>query len=229
MRARMADWRRRYQLRQAPEGPLRHFLSTPFPRDDLPWDAVEYLALDFETTGFDAARHEVLSIGFVPIREARVRLGEAVHLLVRPTRPIPPETAVIHRLTDDQMALEGLPLAEALGRLLQAMAGRVILAHFAPLERAFIHQASLQLYRVAPPLPMVDTMSLALHALTKKNHPPKEGELRLAALRERHGLPRYRAHNALSDAVATAELFLAQMAHRGGPGEAIPLGRIVEW
>ncbi|WP_293675636.1 hypothetical protein [Thiolapillus sp.] len=28
-----------------------------------------------------------------------------------------------------------------------------------------------------------------------------------------YGLPRYQAHNALMDAIATAELFLAQLAH----------------
>ena len=36
---------------------------------------------------------------------------------------------------------------------------------------------------------------------------------RLDDCRERYGLPRYGAHNALTDAIATAELWLAQMSH----------------
>ena len=45
--------------------------------------------------------------------------------------------------------------------------------------------------------------------------------LRLDACRRRHGLPRYAAHRATTDAVACAELFLAQCAElesrRGRP------------
>ena len=39
-------------------------------------------------------------------------------------------------------------------------------------------------------------------------------DLRLHALRERFNLPRYKAHDALIDALATAELFCAFAAHR---------------
>ena len=39
-----------------------------------------------------------------------------------------------------------------------------------------------------------------------------EGGLRLQVLRARHGLPRYRSHEALTDALACAELYLALIA-----------------
>jgi DNA polymerase-3 subunit epsilon len=42
----------------------------------------------------------------------------------------------------------------------------------------------------------------------------RDGELRLDALRAAYNLPRYPAHNALSDALATAELFLALLQHQ---------------
>ena len=56
---------------------------------------------------------------------------------------------------------------------------------------------------------MIDTEVLARRRLQRRNQPYRPGELRLSGLRERYQLPRYRAHNALSDALATAELFLA--------------------
>ena len=43
------------------------------------------------------------------------------------------------------------------------------------------------------------------------------GDLRLFNLRPRYNLPRYKAHNALSDAIATAELFMA-LAAEMAPG-----------
>jgi DNA polymerase-3 subunit epsilon len=39
-------------------------------------------------------------------------------------------------------------------------------------------------------------------------------ELRLTALRVKYGLPNHYAHNALNDAIATAELLLAQISER---------------
>jgi len=39
----------------------------------------------------------------------------------------------------------------------------------------------------------------------------------LAPSRERYRLPRYRAHHALTDALASAELLQAQVAHRFSP------------
>ena len=39
---------------------------------------------------------------------------------------------------------------------------------------------------------------------------PRGEDLRLARVRQRYGLPRYGSHNALSDALACAELYVAQ-------------------
>ena len=41
--------------------------------------------------------------------------------------------------------------------------------------------------------------------------------IRLADSRQRYGLPHYAAHNALIDAIATAELLQAQVLHHFGP------------
>lgn len=70
--------------------------------------------------------------------------------------------------------------------------------------------------------PVIDTLALA--RAEQPMHPP--GSLRLGALRARHHLPRYPLHHALSDALAAAELFLAQAQalSRGGP---LSLGRLL--
>jgi DNA polymerase-3 subunit epsilon len=46
---------------------------------------------------------------------------------------------------------------------------------------------------------------------------PEPVSIRLADSRARSRLPRYRAHHALTDALATAELLQAQLAHRFAP------------
>ena len=61
---------------------------------------------------------------------------------------------------------------------------------------------------------VVNTQWLARRSLERRNRPYGGNELRLFNLREQYNLPRYNAHNALSDALAAAELFAAQIAER---------------
>ncbi|QIK74585.1 hypothetical protein [Nocardioides piscis] len=58
---------------------------------------------------------------------------------------------------------------------------------------------------------VVDTLALQ-HRLVADVHGEVNGSLRLDAARKRFGLPRYSAHHALTDAIAAAELLLAQVA-----------------
>ena len=60
-------------------------------------------------------------------------------------------------------------------------------------------------------------------------HEPEPGALRLWAARKRRGLPVYRAHEALSDALACAELYLAQRAELEArhPGTTQTLRQVV--
>ena len=106
---------------------------------------MEYLALDFETTGLDKDKDEILSIGYVPIRGQSLRLGEADHFLSRPVRAIPESSAVIHGIMDDT-ASSARPLEEALPRLLKSLESRVLVAHHAAVEYEFLSKACKRIY-----------------------------------------------------------------------------------
>ena len=188
-----------------------------------PLAEVELLALDLETTGLDPGRHEVLSVGHVPVVGGRVLLRQARHELVRPSGPVG-ESAVHHGLTDDRLA-DRPDLAQVLPGVLDALrtttgppgaAGgpvrRVLLAHFAQIETAFLDEACRRLYGARVALQVVDTLSLAQRMLRVPTPELATGRLRLDACRRTYRLPRYRAHSAVTDALACAELFLAQTA-----------------
>ncbi len=91
-----------------------------------------------------------------------------------------------------------------------------ILAHHASIECNFINRACQKIFGSDIVFPIVDTYAIEYNSLKHRGITPENKGLRLYALREDYGLPRYPAHNALSDAVAAAELFLAQIAHREG-------------
>jgi len=205
------DFRRRRLLAKAPPGPLRDYLATPFPAPETPVGSVAYLALDLETTGGDAEHDEIVSLGWVCIDGERIDLGSVRHRVVQLCGAMSSASAVIHRITDDQCAGGG-SLASALDELLAALRGRVLIAHHAPTELGFIDQACARIYGGRILIPAVDTLQIAMDKEQRQGRPIQRHTLRLHALRQRYKLPRYRAHNALSDALATAELFLAQQA-----------------
>ena len=203
-----SDLMRRRALKRVPRGPLHAYLSVPFPsRKTLCCDA-EIVALDLETTGLDPASDRILSIGLLSIRHMAVRLDSAWHQLIQSSREIPEASAVIHRITDDQSA-QGIPLKQAMPDLLDRLAGKVMLVHHAVIEKQFIGRACQSLYGSGFFIPLIDTQVLARHQFERRNRAYSPGDLRLARLREIYQLPRYQAHNALSDALAAAELFLA--------------------
>ncbi len=220
------DLRRRRALRKA-RGPLRDYLATPFPSRRADVAGVRFLAVDLETTGLDPARDAIVSAGWVKLDATSIDLSTARHRLVATSRPMPEESAVIHRIGDDASA-QGAPADAVLAELLEALKGRVLIAHNAPFELAMLGAACSHLFGARFVAPAVDTMALARSWLESHGAPFRVPKLRLDAVRRRHNLPRYRAHDALSDALAAAELFLAQLAERErANGSAVTLRNVL--
>ena len=206
----LADLKRRRLLRRA-EGALHDYYLHPFSSRDNDCRSQELIALDLETTGLDPKQDVILSIGMVSIRQLEVVLDSAQHYLVQPDRAIPEHSAVIHQITDDQAAC-GDPLQSVLARILPQLAGKVMIAHNSHVELQFIGRACLQFYGAGFSIPVIDTQNIARRTLERQDQIYRSEQVRLAECRQRYHLPQYRLHNALSDATATAELFLAQVA-----------------
>lgn len=204
----------------APVGPLRDYYDVRLPGKDTPLNSLPMLALDLETTGLDANAEHIVSIGWVPIDGLAIQLGGARRVLVKPNRDIG-QSAVFHGITHDQLE-GGIPLAEALESTLAALQGRIMVAHYAPIERRFLANACSNVYGTPVRLPAIDTMRLQRHLLrgggASDATMTAQGTLRLHRARDRYHLPRYRAHDALLDAISAAELLLAQVAELSPDG-----------
>ena len=205
------NFRRKRLLNKLPPGVMHDFYSVPFPQPGEDCHKLEFVALDLETTGVDPKQDEILSIGLVGLTGVQLELRSTQHRLIRPDIEIPEKSAVIHHITDDQAA-SGEHLADVMMELLPLLAGKVLIAHHARFEMNFLGRACERHFGAPLLMPVIDTMEVARRSLERRNVSYKPHELRLAELRTRYGLPRYRLHNALSDAVAAAELFLAQLA-----------------
>ncbi len=205
------ETQRKRALSRAAPGIMRDYLAVPFVDNKTDWKSVEIVALDLETTGLDPKKDHILSFGLVHMQYSSIQLGTAWHEIVRIDEQIPESSAVIHQITDDASAA-GTPLEELLPKLLLRLAGKVILVHYKNIEQNFLDAACRRLYGIPFIIPIIDTLPIALRLMELRNHTIQPGNLRLFNLRPHFGLPQYKAHNALYDAIATAELFLAMAA-----------------
>ncbi|HQR29124.1 MAG TPA: 3'-5' exonuclease [Anaeromyxobacteraceae bacterium] len=177
------------------------------------WDQPVYWALDLETGGLDARKDPILSVGMVPIRRGVIHLGEAFSTLIRPDpgRPIKPESVRAHQLLAGDLR-KSPPLPAVLLEVNRRLEGGVLLVHNRGIDLPFLkggHERSGLKWRKPT---VVDTVDLIAKAAHRRRFLAREGEegpsFNLAEARRAHGLPDYAAHDALVDAVATAELFL---------------------
>lgn len=177
------------------------------------WRQQEFLVVDTETSALEIASGELLSVGWVVIRDGRIVLGSAEHWLLKPQNSVG-ESATIHTLRDCELDA-GLTETELMRRFLQAAAGRALVFHHAGLDLAFLNRITRRLYGAPLLLPVVDTLQLEKRNLERRNQPLEANALRLANCCKRYNLPLSKAHNALTDALATAELLLAQVSYKG--------------
>lgn len=203
---------RRSLLTQVKESPFKQFLESPLPDRDQKIIDTEFLALDFETTGLDEKNDAILTMGYTVIKKGRVQLKHNAHQVIKINKEIPEKSIVIHKITHDRVD-QGEHLHTVMESLLKKIAGRVLLVHFARIERGFLNAACEQIYGHKIPAYYVDTFEIERRRLQNIQPEVAPNLLRLFNIRERYSLPRYHAHSALEDAIATAELFLAQATH----------------
>lgn len=189
---------------------MRDYLATPFPGNNDLLKDIPVVSLDFETTGLDIELDKVVSIGLVNIRNLSIDLSTASHLLVNPGQDVSKSSVVIHQLTDKYLE-KADAIQEVMPRILERLSGKVLLAHHAAIEAGFLNEICKHLYQTDFLIPVIDTQALAKRSFELQNKVYKNSELRLFNLRRELNLPAYKAHNALMDAIATAELLLAMI------------------
>jgi DNA polymerase-3 subunit epsilon len=176
---------------------------------------VTYWALDLETGGLDARRDPIIAVGMVPVRSGVIRVGEAWESRVRPEagREIRPESVLAHQLLAGELhAAPELP--SVLGEIDRRLREGALLVHHQAVDVPFLKAAYARHGLRWPKPVVVDTVALLVkqdrRARFARGEEGGDGpEIRLGEARRAFKLPDYQAHDALTDAIATAELFLA--------------------
>lgn len=202
---------------------LKHFYSQGTYHDETPISEVDFVALDFETTGLDAAKNSIISIGLVHFNLQRIFCRKTKSWYIDPQDNLKEDSIVIHGITHSD--LQSAPnLLRILEQLLDELAGKVIVVHYRRIERDFLDSNLRAFIKEGIVFPMIDTMQIEADIAHKKSQgflswfkKKKSHSIRLANSRKRYNLPTYPPHDAVTDAIATAELFQAQIKHHFSP------------
>ena len=167
---------------------------------------MEFAALDFETTGLDLRRDAVVSFGVVPVRHGRIDLSGAIYQEVAPEVPPSHRSITIHHLRPIDL-VDAPALGDIIQRLRVSLESRYLLVWSAEIEATFLARAFGG--RVRRWLARtVDVLRLAILAdRLEGRHLPGDSYMLTEAV-VRAGLPVEEAHDALNDALMTAEMFL---------------------
>lgn len=223
------DWLGKFEqkLKTTQHSGLLQYYSTPLPDPHTPLSEIEFLAMDFETTGLNPDKDDIVSIGTVPFTLRRIFLNRAQHWTVRPRDNLADESVIIHGITHSDI-LDAPDLSAIFEQVLQQMAGKIMVVHCQAIERQFFERALQRRIHQGIEFPVIDTMALESRiqqlnhgGLWRRLKGEKPGSVRLGLSRLRYGLPSYPPHHALTDAIASAELLQAQIAHHFDPSRPI--------
>jgi DNA polymerase-3 subunit epsilon len=185
----------------------------------LPWlrgtplEDVRWVVLDTETSGLDASSASLLSVGAVAVRGRRVILAESFHRKIRQDAPSDSSNIVIHGIGADAQ-LAGDLAAEALPEFCSFLEGGRPVGFNASFDEEILRRAGrpwglkvargwLDLARLAP----------AVEPRRARNH-----HRSLDDWLEVWGIQAQPRHDALADALATAELLLVLLDRATGQG-----------
>lgn len=177
------------------------------------WLEQDFLVVDTETSSLSVTEGEILSIGWVVIAGGKIQLSTSRHIILAANKTVG-QSAGIHLLRDCELE-GGASHREMMLQFLDVAANKVLVFHHAPLDIGFLNLLSSNEFKAPVVLPVVDTLELEKNKILRQSDVIADGALRLGSCRTRYGLPDLPAHNALMDALATAELLLAQVAYKG--------------
>jgi DNA polymerase-3 subunit epsilon len=162
----------------------------------LALDEASYVIFDIETTGSSATKGGAITeLGALKV--VRGEVVEEFATLVNPGRKIEPFVVRLTGITD-RMVAGAPPISEVMPRFERFVEGSVLVGHNVHFDCSFVTAA-----RGLPlPNPVLDTLKLARCLV------PGLGRYRLSSLASHFGVRAMPNHRALSDAAATAGVFL---------------------
>lgn len=170
-------------------------------------------SVDLELTSLDPVTTQITSIGYVSGSAGKITLSSSGYHVINTSADLG-QSPVIHGLTLDILQ-QGEGLADAINSLLPLLKTHVLIFHNARLDLMALDSAFKRCGLPQMEVLYIDTLQLALYQLNKQHQVLPSNSATLTVCRQRLDLPAFPEHNALDDALATMQLFYAQLNELG--------------
>jgi DNA polymerase-3 subunit epsilon len=164
-----------------------------------PIAAARWVAIDCETSGLDAARDRLLSVGAVAVINGRIDLPDCFEARVRQRTPSAADNILIHGIGGDAQ-LAGLPLLQVIQKLVAHVDDAIPVGFHADFDATVLRRHGFARRRW-----------LDLAALAPALFPRRKAKALDDWLAE-FGIAVHERHDALGDAFSTAQLLLVALA-----------------
>jgi len=171
-----------------------------------------FVVCDTELTGLNKKKDELISIGAVKINNLQIDLSSMFHQFIQPERMAHTAATLVHRITPEQLA-QAEPAEKILPQFVEYIHGSLLVGHHLMLDMHFLNKAAKKIMGGTLSNPGIDTMRMAqgynrVRLGHYHEHNPREISYNLDDLGKKYGLPHFKPHDALEDALQTAYLFL---------------------
>ena len=183
---------------------LAAWQALPVPRHDQPFNASRYVIVDVETSGLNTARDHLIAIGAVAVTRGRIQLSDSLEIVLQQTEASEKDNILIHGI-GGTVQREGTPPVDALLTFLEYLGKDPLIAFHVAFDQAMINRAFKQFLGLRFDHSWADLayVAPALHPRIARSTRALDDWMAL------FGISNYARHNALADALATAELLLA--------------------
>lgn len=168
---------------------------------DALFEQARWCVVDVESSGLDVHRDRLIAIGAVPVEVKHVAIAEAFHRLLRQQGASSTENILIHRISGTEQ-LSGDEPAGVLLDFLQLVGNSPLVAFHARFDETMIRRALQNVLGVRMRHRWLDLAVLA-PALDREAPATRRG---LDDWLARYQIVPLQRHNALADALATAQL-----------------------
>jgi DNA polymerase-3 subunit epsilon len=197
----LARWIRRGFDKARLRDPSYRFLFEPSPPGEV-------VAVDCETTGLDLNKDDIIAISAIRIRGARILTSERFEAKLRSGAAMAPAAIKVHGLRHADVAT-GRPDNEAIPELLRFIGGRPLVGYFIEFDVGMLDKHVSRLLGFRLPNPRIEVSRLYYERKYADAPPLTQVDLSFAAILADLGLPMLDQHDATSDALMTAMIYLA--------------------
>jgi DNA polymerase-3 subunit epsilon len=165
------------------------------------------VSIDCETTGLNPKKDDIITLSAVRIVNNDILASEALNLTLRPSREIDSSAITIHRLRNCDVQ-DGLAPQEAMAQLLQFIGSSPLLGYYLEFDVALINRIVKPWLGITLPNQQIE-LSACYYDYRIGPIPQHNIDLRFDAIRKHLDIPDLGAHDAFSDALMVAMVYLA--------------------